>query len=1122
MSKVRCFALILSIALGALAPQAIAGIDAGILGFPDVSRDQIAFSYAGDIWVVAKTGGTAMRLSTPAGQEIFPRFSPDGKQIAFSGNYDGNTDIYVIDADGGLPTRVTHHPMNDRMLDWYPDGKSLMFASSMHSGKQRFRQLYKVPVAGGMPEKLPVPYGEFGAVSANGETLAYMPLSRDFRTWKRYRGGMTTDIWTFDLKSHAAKNITDSNSNDSQPMWHGKTVYFISDRGPATRSNVWSYDTDSGKLQQITKFTDYDVRFPAIGPDEIVFENGGSLHLLTLATGKTRPVEIDVVTDRATLKTRVVSTSRAMTAADLSPSGKRAVFTARGEVYTVPQEHGIVRNLTRTSGVAERDAAWSPDGKEIAYWSDRSGEYELTVRPSDGSGEETVLTELGPGFRYGVHWSPDSKKLAWIDQAMKIWIHDREAGKTAQVDQALYYFHGPLSGFSVSWSADSRWMAYTRDLETRLTAIFLHDTTTGETHQVTAGFYSDSAPTFDPKGDYLYIRTQRTWQPVYSDLDTTWVYNNMTTLAALPLRKDVASPLAPRNDEEEIEDDEDDEDDEDGDDKEKDGDGDKKKDAKKKDAKKKGKDGDDKNGDDKDGDKKDKDEVKAVEIDLDGLEHRLVMLPPGAGNYGQPVAVEGKLLYQRHPRTGSGGGPSPLLYWDLEEREEKTVIDDANWFVVAADGKSLLVGHDGAAAIVKVAEGQKMKTRLALDEMQMELDPAAEWRQIFRDAWRIERDFFYDPNLHGVDWDEMYRRYGKLIDAAVTRDDVNFVLGELIGELNASHSYRGGGDVEGAAQRNVGLLGANYELVDGAYRISEIIDGAIWDSEIRSPLNTPGADVNEGDYLLAVNGVPIDTGRDIWASFQGLADKTVMLTVNDKPTLEGSREVLVETMGDETRLRNLAWIEKNRAYVDEKSDGRVGYAYVPSTGIDGQTELRRMFVPQIGKAALIIDERFNNGGQIPTRFIEMLNRPMTNYWGVRDGKDWQWPPVAHVGPKVMLANEWSGSGGDCFPYYFKKAKLGPVIGTRTWGGLIGISGAPQLIDGGVVTVPTFSFYDTDGEWAVENYGVDPDIEVIDDPSLMVDGGDPQLDAAIDEALRLLAAAPPAHPRRPENPVRSGR
>jgi len=1090
------------LALSGLLPNIEGGIDARMLRYPDVSADKIVFVYAGDVWVAPKQGGTAHRLSTPAGEERFPRFSPDGSSIAFSGNYDGNTDIYVVPTEGGLPTRVTHHPFADRMLDWYPDGKSILYASAMASGTNRYNQLYATSKDGGLPSRLPVPYGEFGSIAPDGKTLAYLPASRDFRTWKRYRGGQTTDVWIFDLNKHTSKNATDSETNDSQPMWHGSTLYFLSDRDDNKRYNIWALDSKTDKLTQITKFETMDVAFPAIGPNEMVFSVGSDLYVMTLADGRHKKVEIDIVTDRATLKPRQENVAALVREGDISPSGKRVIFGARGELFSVPAEHGFTTNLTSSSGVAERHPAWSPDGKWIAYFSDRSGEYELTLRAADGSGDERKLTSMGAGYRYSIHWSPDSKKVVFIDQAMKINLYDIDAERLTVIDQARYLFHGGLTGFTVDWSADSRWIAYNRSVVTRNQAIFLYDTKDAERHQVTSGFYSDTLPAFDPDGKYLYFATSRTFQPSYGDVDNSWIYANSSNIVAAPLRKDVASPLAPRNDVEEVKKDDAEEKDDKGDDK---------------------KDEDEAKDDDKGEDEDENgDEPEPVEIDIDGFEQRVVVLPAAAGNYGQVAAISGKVLYQRRPRTGSDDEKSPVVYYDLEEREEKTILDDVGGFAVSADDKKLLVVSDGKFAIVEIEASQKIEEPLDVSGLSMELDPVAEWRQIFLDAWRLERDFFYDPGMHGVDWDEMRKRYGALLPDVVTRWDLNFILGELIAELNASHAYRGGGDTENQQRSTVGMLGCDFSLEDGAYRIEHIIDGAAWDSEVRSPLNAPGVDVNEGDYLLAVNGKPIDTSKDPWAAFQGLGEKTVQLTVNDQPTMEDSRKVLVDTLRSEFRLRNLAWIESNRRKVDEATGGRVGYIYVPSTGINGQTELVRMFQGQYGKEALIIDERFNSGGQIPDRFIELLNRPLYNYWGVRDGEDWQWPPVASDGPKVMLINPWSGSGGDLFPWYFRQAGLGPLIGTTTWGGLIGISGAPSLIDGGGVTVPTFGIYSLDGEWIIENEGVKPDIEVVDDPALMVDGGDPQLERAIEEIKKALDTNPGPRPNKPRYPDRSGR
>ena len=887
-------------------------------------------------------------------------------------------------------------------------------------------------------------------------------------------------------------------------MWHGDTLYFLSDRDANKRYNIWALDTKSGGApRQVTKFEEMDVAFPAAGPDDIVFSVGSDLYLLQLSDESYRKVEIDVVTDRATLKPRQETLADYLSWADISPSGKRAVIEARGEVFTVPAEHGFTRNLTRTSGVAERSPAWSPDGKWIAYFTDRSGEYELTLAAADGSGEERKLTSMGAGFRYQIHWAPDSNKVVFIDQAMRIWLFDIEADELTEIDRGLYMFQGDLAGFNACWSADSRWVTYARGVDSRNRAVFIYDTTNGERHQATSGFYSDFAPVFDPEGKYLYFYSNRTFQPSYGDVDNSWIYANTTNIAAVPLRKDVPSPLAPRNDDEK------DKEEENGEENESDDTEDKKSSKKK----------------DKDKDKSDdegKGEPVPVEIDFDGFERRLVVLPPKNGNFGDLDAVKGKVVFLRAPRTGSGEQKNSLVYYDLKEREEQTVLADVDGYVISADDKKVLAVKGNKFAIVDLKKGQKMEKPLNLSGLIMELDPVAEWRQIFNDAWRIERDFFYDPEMHGVEWDAMRERYGALLDDAVTRWDLNFIIGELIAELNASHAYRGGGDTEQADRMGVGLLGCDFELEDGAYRIARILDGAVWDSEARSPLNEPGVDVSEGDYLLAVNGMRVDTSKDPWAAFAGLADKTVELTVNDKPEMEGARRVLVKTLSNEFRLRNLAWIEANRRKVEEATDGRVGYVYVPNTSISGQNELVRMFQGQYAKQALIIDERFNSGGQIPDRFVELLNRPLYNYWGVRDGRDWQWPPVSQVGPKVMLINPWSGSGGDLFPWYFQEAGLGPLIGTTTWGGLIGISGAPQLIDGGVATVPTFGIYSLDGEWIIEGHGVEPDIEVIDDPALMVNGGDPQLDRAIEEIKRLLDESAPQAPGRPAYTDRSGR
>ncbi len=1099
-------------------------IDARMMRYPDVSATQIAFVYAGDIWVAPKAGGVATRLSSPRGEEMFPKFSPDGTQIAFSGNYDGNTDLYLMPASGGVPRRLTYHGAPDRLVGWYPDGRSLLFASSRTSYKDRFNQLFRVSVDGGLPEKLPMPYGEFGSVKSDGKTLAYTPISLDFRTWKRYRGGMTPDIWLFNLETFESRNLTRSGADDSIPMWHGDTLYFISDRDEAKRANLWAWDSKTDQFRALTQFDDQDIHFPSAGPDEIVFENSGKLYLFDYKTEKSREVRIEVVTDQATLKPRDVNLSGWLQDVSVSPTGKRVVLEARGELFSAPAEQGVVRNLSRSSGVAERFPSWSPDGRLIAYFSDRTGEYELTVRPADGSGGETNLTHLGAGFRYSPQWSPDSKKVAFIDQAMRIQVFDLEGATNRVVGHQLWQYHGALASFRVSWSPDSRWLAWAQDLTNQLSQIVLHDLKESRTHAVTSGFYNDDDPTFDPDGKYLYFRTIRSFSPSYSELDNTWIYANGNRLAFVPLKRDASNPLAPKNDEEEK--------------------GRAKKEAEK--DKEKPKDtaastnapaatnvitagltnapntnavASAAGGTNAVAGSK-AEEPKPTEIDLEDMERRVVLLPVGAGQYDTLIGLPGgKVIYRRRPRVGSDGGDAVLLIYDLDKREEKVVIGDCGAAELSADNSHLLVHSGGRWAVVEPKEGQKADKSVPTGDLTSRVEPAAEWRQIFNDVWRFQRDYFYDPHLHGVDWNLMRERYGRLLGSAVTRWDVNYIIGELIGELNSSHTYRSGGDLENPPSRGVGYLGCDFQRTNGVYQISRIIEAAPWDAEPRSPLQEPGVNVKAGDFLLAVNGQPLDPTQDPWAAFQGMAEQTVQLTISTNGTPEGAREVLVKTLDSEARLRHLAWQQESRKRALERSQGRVAYVYVPDTGQNGQNELVRQWRGQVHLPGMVIDERFNSGGQIPDRFVELLNRPLRNWWGVRDGHDWPWPPIAQQGPKAMLINGWSGSGGDGFPYYFKQSGLGPLVGMRTWGGLIGITGAPGLVDGGSVTVPTFGIYDLNGGWIIEGHGVDPDIEVVDDPTAMARGGDPQLERAVDEVLKSLEKNPPPQPHKPESPDR---
>jgi len=1075
--------IILSLfALASVTLSSSAQINAALMRYPDVSASQIVFTYANDLWVVPKEGGKAQHLSSPTGVELFPKFSPDGHTIAYTADYDGNNSVYTIPAEGGPAHRLTWYGPLERVVDWYPDGKHLIFASGREAGRERFDQFFRIDVAGGPAQKLPLPYAEFGSLSPDGKQIAFVFKSQVFRNWKRYRGGWNAQIHIFNLTSYSFENISTTDADDELPMWHGNSIFFLSDRGQEKRMNLWEYNISSKTFTQLTNFTDYDVHYPSAGPDDIVFEYAGKLYLYNFLSRKSTEVPIQVVTDETALRPTLQTVDKIIFNSNISPDGKRAIIEARGDLFSVPAENGPVKDLTQSSDVAERFPAWSPDGKYIAYWSDRSGEYELMIREPGVEGTEKKLTSYGPGYRYNLYWSPDSKKLAFVDKAMKIYIFDRTTGQTTYVDHGLRMFEGNLQGFSPSWSPDSRWLAFDRDLPNQHQAIFLYDYTNKTLHQATSGYYTCSNPAFDPGGKYLFITTSQTFNPLYSDLDNTFIYPNSTKLAALVLKKSTRSPLYPKDD----------------------------------------------TVSRKEEESatpatpptppaanaRSKPKTVTVDIDLDGLESRLILLPVEAGNYNNLYATEGKLIYQRHPNTGSDAKESPLMFFDLDKRKEKTILPDIGGCVLAADGKHLLVGKSGALYIVAAEEGQKLEKPLRTAEMQMWVDPRKEWKQIVTDAWRLERDFFYDPNMHGVDWNKVKERYLKMLEGAVTRDEVNFIIGEMIGELNASHTYHGGGVEEVPKRASVGYLGVDWAADGEYYKIKKIIKGAPWDAEVHSSLDQPGVMIKEGDYVLAVNGVPLTTRTEPFAVFGNLADKPVELTYNSSASWTGARTAVVQTLRDESRLRHLAWIEQNRRRVDEATGGAVGYIYVRSTGVDGQNELIRQFTAQLDKKALVIDERFNSGGQIPDRFIEMLDRKPLAFWATRDGATWNWPPAGNFGPKVMLINGWSGSGGDAFPDYFRKAGLGPLIGTRTWGGLIGISGAPPLIDGGNITVPTFRMFNPDGTWFKEGHGVDPDIPVAEDLTEAAQGKDNQLERAITEISKLLKEkgfTPPARP-----------
>lgn len=1125
-----------------------------MLRYPDVSRTHIVFSYANDLWLVPRAGGQAVPLTSPPGPEEWPRFSPDGQTLAFVANYDGSRDIYTMPITGGIPQRVTYHPADEMLCDWTPDG-ALVFSTNGFAPLARMPQLYRVSLDSPLPTRLPVAYGTNGAISPTGELLAFTPYNTDTRTWKRYRGGMASDIWLFHLEKKTAQRITDWEGTDSLPMWHGAVVYYLSDAGPEHRLNIWAYDTDTGARRQVTELRDYDVKWPAIGPGdhdqgEIVFQYGADLYLLDLESGASRVVEVTIPGDRPQAMPRTINAAEFITGGDVSPAGERIVVEARGDIWSLPAKNGSPRNMTRTSGVAERDPSWSPDGRWIAYLSDASGEYELYIQQSDGKGETRRLTHDGQVFRYAPTWSPDSKQILFSDKTGALYLHTLEGGTTVLVDRDPW-----AQRLTASWSHDAAWLAYAKRADDRAgtSAIWLYEVKSGQKQAITDGMFNDSAPTFDRQGNFLYFATSRVFgPPIYEDVGTTFVYGNTEMLVAVPLRKDVKNPLLPKSDEvpipappaeekkpapekpaEEKPADEqpaEGKPDEEKPDEEK---PDEDKPAEERPAEEKPADEQPPRGEEKPAEKPAEEpapdagaaktaptppEPKLLQIDLEGILQRAFRLPVRPGIFSRlTVNARGQLLYARRSARGLDDKPSIMLL-DLadESPSEKSVFAGAGDFALSADGKKLLVVQDRNWFLLDAAAGAK-PTQVSTSGMQSVLEPRQEWEQLFVDAWRIERDFFYDPHMHGVDWPAIRQQYEKLLVDCTSREDVGYVIAEMISELNVGHAYYRGGDVEKEPRAAAGVLGCEFTREQDAYRISRFYEGAPWDLDARNPLREAG--VQEGDFLLAVNRVPVRGDQDPWAALQRLAGRATVLTVSSQPhSGTEDRDVVVTPLASDQELRYRQWIEQNRKYVEQRTDGRVGYIYVPDTGVNGQNDLFRQFYGQRQKDALIIDDRWNSGGQIPTRFIELFRRPLTNYWARRDGRDLTWPPDAHFGPKCMLINGLAGSGGDMFPALFRQAKLGKLIGTRTWGGLVGISGNPGLIDGGSVTVPTFAFYEKDGTWGIEGHGVDPDIEVIDDPGQLAQGVDPQLDAAINLMLKRLerhAYVPPARPAYPD-------
>jgi len=1108
MGKRGLLALALATVLLAAADVHAVTEESRLMRFPDIHGDLIVFTYAGDLWTVPSTGGTATRLTTHTGGEGFAKFSPDGETLAFTGMYDGNQDIYTMPVTGGIPKRLTYHSSGDIVVDWHPKGDRILFRSIRESKTNpgpRYMKLFTIGTGGGYPEALPLFEGELTSYNADGTKIAYNRLSREFRTWKRYKGGMAQDIWLYDFEKNESEKLTDFEGTDAFPMWHDDKIYFISDREHTM--NIYCLELATRKITRITNHKEYDVKFPSLGGDSIVYENGGYLYVLDLNTEKSTRIKVNIPSDHSWRRTRYVNASRNIGYFNVSSTGKRAIFGARGEIFTVPAEKGEVRNLTNTSGVRERSPAYSPDGKWVAYLSDKSGEYEIYTMNTDGTGEENQITKGLGNFPWLIHWSPDSKKIMFHDESYQLYYVDIDAKKIVVIDE------DPLFDInSYSWAADSKWIAYTKNNTVGFSSIYLYNIDEGVSHKITGDMYNDYNPVFDPGGKYLYFISDRAINWTFNNFEFDIGYESPAVICAVTLKADTPSLLAPESDEIEVKKDE-------------------KKEEKGDDAKQEEK-ADKKDGEDKkDGDKDEEaEEEKAWEIDIDGMGDRLVVLPVGSGNLAGLVGLEGKLLYAEFSQPSMTYGPpngqfsGTIKYYDLKERESKTVISGINGYDVSADGKKLIYSAMGQYGIIDIAPGKKVgDDKINTANLRMKLDPMEEWKQMFYEAWRFERDFFYVENMHGVNWKKIKKRYEELLPYLTTRDDLNYIIGEMIAELNIGHSYVGGGDYYPRSPRvSNGKLGCDFEVgKNGRYQISKIYKGRNWEPLFKAPLNQPGLDISEGDYLIAINGQELEYPANPFDLLANTDGHQTVLKISKKADGKDAKEYTVVPVGNDIGLRYEDWVEGNRQKCLAMSDGKVGYVHVPSTAITGLYEFGRQFFPQANMDGIVIDVRYNSGGWMPSLFVDRLGRELKSLWGSRYGIVRRFPMSGPTGHLACVINEYAGSGGDAFPYMFRQAGLGPLIGKRTWGGLVGMNRNTPLVDGGYVTVPTVGFMDPSGEYEVEGFGVAPDIEVENMPDEVVKGKDPQLEKAIEYLMDKIASDPPKQIwKKPSDPDKS--
>ena len=1094
-----------------------------LLRDPDVFGQQVVFAHANDLWTVGVEGGNAKRLTTDEGNESEPSFSPDGQWIAFTGQYGGNSDVYVIPSAGGTPQRLTWHPSADIVQGWTPDNR-VLFRSDREGQPTLVAKFFTVGLSGGLPEALDLPQANQGEMSSDGQWLAYQENRLWDPEWRNYRGGQAKPISIVSTKTWDIQFAPWEGERHLDPVWLDQVVYYLSERDYA--ANVWSFDPKTKEHRQLTHHSDFDVKSLGAGTGKIVYEQGGYLYLLDPKTADATKLVIHVAGDRNYSRPRWEDVeSGSLTQVQLSPTGKRAVFQSRGDLFTIPLDKGGWRNLTQTSNIADRQPVWSPDGQQIAWFNDDGGEYALVIADQHGK-EQKRIKIPDPTFYFVPTWSPDGKRLAFTDTDYRVLILDLETEKTEHVDTDR--FAHPERSMNPVWSPDSRWLAYSRRLDNQLRAIILHDTKDHTNHQLTDGMADCISPVWDASGKYLYFLGSTNY-----GLNTGWLdmtsYDRPVTRALYValLDKETASPFLPVNDEEPAKEtkdpqgksvDEKDPESQDSKDKKEDASPDQKPNETESEDNKES--AEKTAGDTK---KKSDPKVPEVTIDFETIASRIVDAPGvSVGDYSELVAApEGKVFILQAVENSRG---SKALRYSLKEQKAEDFADGISNLVVSHDRKTAIWRNGGSWQHGDTNASGKSAKGLSASGIRVKVDPRAEWNQMLREGWRFMRDFLYVENVHGADWDRVWNDYSPWLEDVHHRSDFNYLLDMVSGEVAVGHSYVVGGDMPDLDNPRTGLLGIDMEAANGRYRIKRIYDGGQWSPGLEGPLSTPGMKVSEGDYLLAVDGMELTTDDNPFELLEGTAGRVITLTVGSEPDLEKGHTISVKPTGSERQLRTAAWVDGNQKKVDELSDGRLAYVWLPNTGQGGYTYFNRMYFAQQDRQGAVIDERNNGGGSAADYIIEVLSRSLTGYFNSRAGdkRPFTQPMAGLFGPKVMIINESAGSGGDLLPYLFRFKKLGPLVGTRTWGGLVGTWDTPPLIDGGRFVAPRGGFFDVDGQWAVEGEGVAPDLEVRNDPRPVIEGHDPQLEAAVAEALKLLESERIERKPEPEPPVRARR